>query len=334
MSGMRDRLQRIERGLEVPQVDVLELVNWVYSEQRAHQAEHRGSDLRLLLGSGISADGVARIAELNILGCRVDVSGSDAGELHPVAETVHFLAGQIQARHQAPAWLLAHYGAQKALPPGYDLDLDLGPTWKGEPRYELGRCTGCGKEHTMPRQKAFQVVHDGSNAKVPLYCPLEWSHGADYQAELRREYEHWHLALRCLVEACAKADLGRLVVTGPAIAREPWLDRGEVTLQREPSREVESKPTRSSAEDWRLSILLDAHNGNVTIERGKWWRSLGSNDGMLIGEAMVSRLANQGLAAYRLGDGNAVIGLDVTAAGLAALRAARLVPVPDSIRAG
>ena len=68
-------------------------MNWVYSEQQAHKAIGRGL-VRLGYGE-ISADGVARIAELNRLDCRVDVSASDAGKLHPVAETLHYLAGQI-----------------------------------------------------------------------------------------------------------------------------------------------------------------------------------------------------------------------------------------------
>jgi hypothetical protein len=323
MNGMRDRLARIERGLEPPQVDVLDLVNWVYSEQRAHQATSRGA-VRLGYGS-VSADGIARIAELNRLGCRVDVSSGDTGELHPIAETLHYLASQIQARHQAPAWLLWHYGAQKATPPGYDLDLELGPTWKGEPRYEVGRCGGCGKEHAMPRHKFFKVVNDGSTLKVPLYCPLEWSHGADYQAELRREYEHWHLALRCLVELCAKADLGRLVVTGPAIAREPWRDRGEVTLQREPSREVESKATRSAVQSRLLSILLNAVEANLVKGDDGLWRELGADDGAAYGEELVNRLVKQGLA-FKSTDGpQGRMRLGVTVQGHEELRAAELV---------
>jgi hypothetical protein len=77
MSGMRDRLTRIERGLEDPRVDVLELVNWVYAEQQlAHLAQHRGSDYRWLVGAGISADGVVAVARIGILGVRVEVSAA------------------------------------------------------------------------------------------------------------------------------------------------------------------------------------------------------------------------------------------------------------------
>jgi hypothetical protein len=314
MSGMRDRLARIERGLEAPQVDVLELVNWVYSKQRAHEVAGRGG-VRLGYGS-VSADGIARIGELSRLGCRVDVSVGDGGELHPVAETLHYLAGQIQARHQAPAWLLWHYGAQNGFPPAYDLELELGPQWRGEPRYEAsGR----------PKQGAFKVVHDGSSAKVALYCPLDFSHGAEYQAELRREYEHWHLALRCLVEACAKADLGRLVVTGPAISREPWIDRGELTLQREPSRKVENKPTRSAVQSRLLSILLNAVKANLVKDDDGQWRVFGADDGQAYGEELVNRLVKQGLAFTSADGPQGRMRLGVTLQGHEELRAAELV---------
>lgn len=322
MSGMRDRLQRIERGIEDPRVDVLELVNWVYSEQRAHQAESRGL-VRLGYGA-VSADGIARIAELNALGCRVDVSTPDSGELHPVAETIHHLVVQEIKSIQSPAWLIPHYGAHAAVPPGYDFDAMLEPVWKNGPRWQV-----VDGDKTVPMAGAFRVVHDGSNAKVPLFCPLELSHGPDYQAGLMREYEHWHLALRRLARACAGcAALGRLQVTGPQIAREPWLDRGAAELARstpEPSRRAERNPTRAPVQSRLLAILRAAARGDVLLTNEGRWVDDGDTGMLLVGEAMVHRLVRQGLASYVFDSAGNITALDVTARGQGALQSGQLV---------
>jgi hypothetical protein len=214
MSGMRDRLARIERGLEVPRDDALELVNWVYSEQRAPGGRPRRSSARLWRRFGRRHSSHCRAQSPRLQGRRFRERRRRAAPCRR-----NTALPRRPDPGAAPGAGVAAVALRRAegLPPGYYLELELGLQWKGEPRYEAsGR----------PKQGAFKVVHDGSNAKVAPYCPLEWSHGADYQAEMRREYEHWHLALRCLVEACARVDLGRLVVTGPAISREPWIDRG------------------------------------------------------------------------------------------------------------
>jgi hypothetical protein len=149
MSGMRDRLTRIERGLEDPRVDVLELVNWVYAEQQlAHLAQHRGSDYRWLVGAGISADGVVAVARIGILGVRVDVSAAMRA-LHPVAETVHYPVAQEITSMSSPAWLIPHFAAQKAIPPGFDLKISLGLQWKPTGRNTIS--------FPMPRAKARRV---------------------------------------------------------------------------------------------------------------------------------------------------------------------------------
>jgi hypothetical protein len=322
MSDMRDRLTRIEKGREDPRVDVVELVNWVYSEQLAHLAAGRGSDYRWLLGNGLSGDGVARIAELNLLGVRVDQSSGDAGELHPVAETVHYLVGLQIKSMQSPAWLIPEFGKRKAVPPGFDLEISLGPTWKAAgPRYELDA-----NGRMVPKAGTFKIEHDGSSWKIPVCCPLEFDHGPDFQAELRREYEHWHDALRRLVIACnGRQDLGRLIVTGPSLPREPWLDRGAFDV---PSRPIERPATRaaqSPIEGLLLSILLAAHGGRIRRVRGGWWHELAKGEGLKVGESMVIRLRNQSLVAYRRDTAGKLVGLGVTEKGIETLRAASMI---------
>jgi hypothetical protein len=275
MSGMRDRLTRIEKGLEDSRVEVLELVNWVYAEQLAHLAQHRGTP-RLGYGT-VSADGVASMLELGRLGVRVDVSAADGGELHPIAETVNYLVEQAITSASSSARLIAHCAARKAIPPGFDLEISLGPTWKAAgPRYELDA-----KGRAVPKAGAFKVEHDGCSWKIPVYCPLAFDHGPGYQAELRREFGHWYEALRALVVACnAREDLGRLTVTGPSLPRDPWIDRGSRDV---PSRAIERPATRAAQSPFEallLSILLAAHGGRIRRLDGKWWHELARDEGL------------------------------------------------------
>lgn len=312
MSDMRDRLQRIERGLDDPRVDVLELVNWVYSEQQAHHEAGRG-----VFGPGGSVDSVVRLSSFSVLGVSVDRLGYNMGELHPVAEVVHGIVCGLQ--REVPTKLIQHYAASASVPPGYDLEVELGPVWKGEPKYDM---------RGLPRPGSFKVEHDGSNAKVPVCCPLDYSHGANYQAELRREYEHWHLALRHLVIACGKSrELGRLVVTGPTIAREPWRDRGEVDLVR-PSRERERAPTRHArdvVQEMVLGVLHVAARVGLVKDEGGAWREKGDGEGLQVGEELVNRLVKQGLAVYSVTRLLGPVELEVTPKGHEELKAARLV---------
>jgi hypothetical protein len=336
MSGMRARLQRIARGAEDPRVDVLELVNWVYSEQRANRVSGQGLHAAeavvagLRRGSVSQASTIAALIEVNRLGCRVDHVGYDAGDLHPVAEALHLMVAQIQSSGEAPAWLLVRYGEHAALPDGHDLEINLGPTWKGEPRYEVRACSACGADHAMPMAGKFKVVNDGTKWAIPVFCPLEWDHGPEYQAAERREYDHWWQALQALAMRCARADLDGLIVTGPAISREPWLCRDAAVAQirrpessDSPDSHFDSHgPQGSPGRSFVLSVLAAADGAQLVRHEDGLWRA---GTGVAFNDGLVERVVNQGLAAYGSANAQGRRSLVVTADGRAALHAARLV---------
>ena len=168
MSGMRARVQRIARltkavervksapapAPEALQIDVIELVNWVYGDQRAHEVDGRGIGLHEGeraaegLAHGIAGDGIHRLAEAKALGCRVDKVGYDRGELHTVAEAVHDLVVHNGGR------MIWRYAEKKSTPPGGKIVARLGPNWKNEPRYSMQRCED-GSQRMLPLPGTF-----------------------------------------------------------------------------------------------------------------------------------------------------------------------------------
>ena len=234
MTGLRQRLQQLAAkrqqasqfhvgriGLDV---DVVELVNWVYADQRAHILDGRGVGLHegekiaahvmhaARAGSGSSQ---AQFEAIMQLGVRVDKSGYDVGDLHPVAEVVNSLVNAMPGGR-----LIIEFARHRAIPEGGSFETELGPSWKVEPRYDM---VSFGAELVaLPRQGAFNVVYDRN--KHPLYCPLELDHGPDYVAAMRAEYVAWHGALTGLVVECRehRDRIGGLIVSGPKLAREPW----------------------------------------------------------------------------------------------------------------
>lgn len=251
MSALRERLQRLARmqaaKLAVPDadraVDVLDLVTWVYREQRAHIVDGRGIGLHegeraaAGLGHTIQGDSIARIVTNGVLGCQVDKLGYDMGELHPVAETVHGLLLRLHRGARAAGNLVVEHALRGEIPAGATLEPQLQPAWKANgPRWQwvnVRRETdGATVGIRWPAERSFKMVYDDSRERMPLYCPLDEDFGPDYVAAERRDYVAWHDALTLLVVECAalvKAAplaLGGLVVTGPTLAREPWLVRG------------------------------------------------------------------------------------------------------------
>lgn len=245
MTGLRAELQRLAEAARATAsrpapgtphagsfglpVDVVELVNWVYADQRAHEVDGRGIGLHEgervaegLLRTEEAGGGnpFIKFAEVMILGVRVDRQGYDIGDLHPVAEAVNEL---VMAMPLPAAKLIVHFAERREVPSGARFDIKLGPSWKVEPRYDIGQCSACGQFHALPKSSAFYVVYDRNrNAQ---YCPLEFDYGPDFMAKLRAEYVAWHDALAELVGYCDRdrKRLGGLVVTGPSLQRTPWL---------------------------------------------------------------------------------------------------------------
>lgn len=242
MTGLRDRLQRLARvrrdaGRSAPKnagrvavnadrlVDVVELVSWVYAEQRAHIVDGRGIGLHEgeMIAEGVldarragGGSGYGRFHEIQLLGCKIDRVGYDMGDLHPVAEAVNAMIGKIGG-----GGLIVRFAAKRDIPPGASFDIRLAPRWKSEPRWQLGPCAGCGQQHQLPMQGTFVVW---TRNKRPVYCPLDFDYEPEYLAQLRQEYIAWHDALSELVVRCCynREKIGGLVVTGPKLLREPW----------------------------------------------------------------------------------------------------------------
>lgn len=215
MSDLRARIQRqLHIGRVGLDVDVVELVNWVYAEQRAHLVDGHGVGLhdaeRAVAGlrHGVrSAHG--QFERILQLGCRIDRQGHDAGDLHPVAEAVNELVGSMLSAKA----LIIYFASRGAVPEGLDFEIRLGPSWKAEPRFDF---------QGTPRPGSFHVSYDKN--KHPIWCPLAYDHGPEYQQKLRAEYVSWHDALEELVAICCqnRTRLGGLVVSGPTLPREPW----------------------------------------------------------------------------------------------------------------
>lgn len=253
MSALRERLQRLARldaaklpiGRDEREVDVLDLVHWVYRDQKAHIVDGRGIGLhegekvaaRVISAAQAGGGSVLRgVAEIGNLGCVVQRQGYDMGELHPVAETVHGIVAWLQRTGRAAGRLVVEHAQKGEIPSGATLEPKLQPSWKSSgPRWhwvKVRRETdGAEVALRWPAERSFRMAYDDSRERMPLYCPLEEDFGPDYVAAERRDYVAWHDALRLLVAECdaltrdLPLQLGGLVVTGPVLAREPWLDK-------------------------------------------------------------------------------------------------------------
>lgn len=248
MTGLRERLQRLARlqaaKLPVPrsdrEVDVVDLVTWVYREQRAHIVDGRGIGLHEGeraaegLGHTIAADSIARVVANGVLGCQVDKLGYDMGELHPVAEAVHGIVARLQTSGLAAGFLVIQHAQKGEIPTGATLEPRLQPDWKSKgPQWQwvTVRRETDGETVTLrwPAERSFKMAYDDSRERMPICCLLAEDFGPDYIASERRDYVAWHDALTRLVNICdalTRNDpmaLGGLLVTGPTLAREPWL---------------------------------------------------------------------------------------------------------------
>jgi hypothetical protein len=221
MSDLRARIQRLQQRKQTAAqvnadrlVDVVELVNWVYAEQRAHLVDGHGIGLhegeRAAAGLRHNVRSAhAQFERILQLGCRIDRHGHDAGDLHPVAEAVNELVGSMLSARA----MIINFASRGSIPDGFDFEMKLGPSWKVEAKYDA---------QGTPRPGSFHMAYDKN--KHPAYCLLAYDHGPDYQRELRAEYVSWHDALSELVVLCCKhrARLGGLMVTGPKLLRGPW----------------------------------------------------------------------------------------------------------------
>lgn len=218
-------------------VDVVDLVNWVYGDQRAHEVDGRGIGLHegerateiarrknvpAVSVARIAADSSVRTAAQAELGCKVDKVGYDMGELHPVAEAVDSMVARLLAVD-----LIVRHAQKKEIPAGADFEIKLEPDWKDLPRYDMQACGPC-CNHTvrmMPRHGTFKITYDRN--KHPLFCPLIFDHEPEFLGQLRRDYMAWHDGLSMLVVYCCdyRDRLGGLVVTGPSLLRQPWLGK-------------------------------------------------------------------------------------------------------------
>lgn len=203
--GLGAARQRARRRL-----DIEDLLIWTYQKQLAgliegggvglHEAERRADGIEW---AGSSADGVAAVQRIAVLGCRVDGGGYSHGDVHPDAETVNTAVTLL----------------------GDDLDIGL----------VIMFATSGRRPEWFPGKKAEKVVErDAKGRPVPLRDPRNghvikgkfrerWTIRPEVLDNARLLYTRWRDALAVL----AKALQGRLsehVVHGPAAPAKPWLE--------------------------------------------------------------------------------------------------------------
>lgn len=204
-------------------MDVVDLLVWVYRDQKADRVDGRGIGLfegervadaadrgRVALpGAGRTMTAV--VGEIATVGCRIDRIGYDTGQLHPIAERVNELVERIGA---PASGLLVHYGRRAEYPPAYDLRVELTPAWRGRPKY---------RQDGKPDERHVLRIYD--KTRNAIGCRLELRPQNSMIGDLQQDYRLWYGGLLAVVDRWRQlADrAGRLFVTGPIVPAEPWL---------------------------------------------------------------------------------------------------------------
>jgi hypothetical protein len=216
-------------------VDVEALLVWVYATQQAHMIVDRAVGLFDLEAEVIygerrvrsSADGIAAIERLGLLGVRIDESGAAPLDVHPDAEKLHRYVSTM-----GQAGVLLKTCARRRSRPDWDGEaLVLEPRWKDRPQRDA---------KGMPIPGTFVYFYELDAAgqpidptrseeprrhKNPRGCVLQTrGDGAERIAAKRAEYRLWHSGLVALATyAAGRPDwLKSHSVTGPLAKAAPW----------------------------------------------------------------------------------------------------------------
>ncbi|WP_337996215.1 hypothetical protein [Oleispirillum naphthae] len=196
------------QGLHNPpreDIDIVDLLRWAYQTQRVDEVVRRS------VPSGINGgyrSNAARALETGCLGVITDGGrmgfGADGADYLPEdAERVHDAVRYLLPRKMV--CIVIDYAKQGAA-----------PDWL---EGVIPRPVGVFR----PNGKAEMEYRDGAKTK-PFYCLLRYVPvDPVHLAFARQLYVEWWDAVARL--AAAHLDLDRYRVTGPALAREPWIDR-------------------------------------------------------------------------------------------------------------
>lgn len=199
-------------------IDVVDLLVWVYRDQKAHLVDGRG--IGLYAGERAADHGVvsettmtAVVGEVGRIGCMIDRIGRDPGHLHPAAEVVNEIVAGLGKPVTA---LLVTYGRRAEYPPAFDLTVELRPAWKRRPEFD---------QYGMPKKGSVRMILDGNDNVIG--CRLEQVPSGDMVEDLQADYRWWHQGLVAVAGQCRRQQqrLGRLFVTGPTVPAEPWITR-------------------------------------------------------------------------------------------------------------
>ena len=190
-------------------VTLVDLLTWVYRDQRAHDMSHHS--LMLMDQApleterhALSKDGLAQLAKDRKLGAYIPTtSAAQRLVLHPDAETVHWHLAQL-SQNDPYGGLLIFRHAVRGLPPDYCADI---------PAPQPVRSVTKGG-----REKAVEVtVHGGHMEQRRVfnketktyriawvevgypYCPLSYWPSLECVTESRRDYRLWINALTQLL---------------------------------------------------------------------------------------------------------------------------------------
>lgn len=186
-------------------IDVEQLCAWAYGVQMVDRFERVGLSVMEAEAAGyevsrMSSDGCGRLMEIEHLGARIDrgsVMVSD--DVHPVALAVAAAVNEAEGGRAVRAYALAGTRPSAWVEPDHKVRASV---W------------------VKPWEKA-QVEYQGPG-RAGAYCPVivlwdearkEWG---------RRQYRAWHEGLSEVAWLLSTRALG-FVVTGPAVAAEPWL---------------------------------------------------------------------------------------------------------------
>lgn len=187
-------------------IDIEALLFWVYAKQLAAKNESGGVGLheaeRLADGiewAGSSADGVAAVARIGELGCRVDGGGYTHGDVHPDAETVHQAVCALGELDAGLVIMMASSGRRPECYPEMVAKLVPMRDARGRP---------------IP-------LRDKSDHVVKGQFKMRWTVRPDVLDNVRAMYTRWHDLLTLLAEGLQGA-LRDHLPTAPACPRAPW----------------------------------------------------------------------------------------------------------------
>lgn len=193
------------------EISLEEMLVWAYRDQRVDrmvgaQLFQVESEVEGCSWGRSSADGVAAVQRIAVLGCRTD-GGAVRGvghAAHPDAELLH---------DYAAAWpILVHFARQGERPEPAAAPSPWPTAPEAGDRYAVATVDGrpmriklaVAERHAVRRERATgrgrhrQVVGTELVTEDVLYCPIDWRPGLDWAEWMATEHRQWHAAIEAL----------------------------------------------------------------------------------------------------------------------------------------